>query len=263
MNLKLSAVIGLSALALAATAGAQVTFYEGEGFRGRAFTTNRQVFDFQRAGFNDRASSVIVDGGLWEVCENQRFQGRCVFLRAGSYDSLRRMGMNDRISSMREVDNRRRSSWDDRGPEPMDSGSYNYRRRPNERVFQARVMSVHAILGPPEQHCWVERNEVRGRRDDKNVSGAIIGAILGGVLGHQVGDGRTQDVATIGGAAAGAVIGANAGRDRNVRRCENIPDGPPEYWDVTYQHNRVDHRVQMSYAPGITIAVNQYGEPRQ
>ncbi len=105
------------------------------------------------------------------------------------------------------------------------------------------------------------------RSGDKNLTGAIIGAIFGGVLGHQIGDGHSQDAATVGGAAAGAIIGSNVGRDtyegRSVRRCEDIPPGPPEYWDVTYQHNRIDHRVQMTYAPGVTIAVNRNGEPRQ
>jgi uncharacterized protein YcfJ len=268
MNMKLTALLGLSALGLAATAGAQVTFYEGEGFRGRAFTTNRQVNNFQRAGFNDRASSVIVDRGLWEVCEDPGFQGRCVMLRTGNYDSLRRMGLNDRVSSMRQVDRRRSAAYRNDGPEPLDTPNYDYRRRANEPVYEARVTSVHAVLGPPEQRCWVERDQVSDRRrDDKNVGGAIIGAILGGVLGHQIGDGRTQDAATVGGAAAGAIIGSNAGRDddgyRNVRRCETIPDGPPDYWDVTYDYNRMSHRAQMSYAPGITISVNRNGEPRQ
>ena len=266
MNLKLTAALGLSALALAATAGAQVTFYENEGFRGRAFTTNRQVNNFQRAGFNDRASSVIVEQGLWEVCEDNRFQGKCVFLRAGSYDSLNRLGMNNRISSMRQVDNRRRSAWDNNGPEPLAAPNYDYRRRPNERVYQARVTSVHAVLGPPDRRCWIERDRYdSGRRGDKNVGGAIVGAILGGILGHQVGGGTTQDVATVGGVAAGAVIGANVGRDgdRNVRRCEDVPQGQADYWDVTYQYNRVDHRIQMSSPPGATIYVNRNGEPRQ
>jgi hypothetical protein len=33
---------------------AQITFYEGEDFRGRMFTTERAV-NFNRFGFNDRA----------------------------------------------------------------------------------------------------------------------------------------------------------------------------------------------------------------
>ena len=108
MNPKLKTALAVAALIVATHAAAQVTFYEGEGFRGRAFTTNTRVGDFGRFGFNDRASSVVVDSGRWEVCENNRFEGRCVVLRRGSYDSLRALGMENSISSVRPVDNRRR-----------------------------------------------------------------------------------------------------------------------------------------------------------
>ncbi|HSJ99002.1 MAG TPA: glycine zipper 2TM domain-containing protein, partial [Myxococcota bacterium] len=97
----------------------------------------------------------------------------------------------------------------------------------------------------------------------------ILGGILGGVLGHQVGSGRGNDAATAGGAVAGAVIGSNVGRNgrdeygRDVRRCETVSSGTPEYWDVTYTYRGVEHRVQMSEPPaGRTIAVNRRGEPR-
>jgi len=67
------------------------------------FTTDKQVGDFERFGFNDRASSVVVDGGRWEVCEDARFAGRCAILHRGSYDALTGMGLNDRASSARPV----------------------------------------------------------------------------------------------------------------------------------------------------------------
>src|SRR5512133_760301 len=118
MNRHLKTALAVSALIVATHAVAQVTFYEGEGYRGRAFSTNRQVVDFGRAGFNDRASSVVVDRGRWEVCEDERFGGRCVVLRRGNYDSLQSLGMDNRISSVRPADNRRRY---DNQPEPMAS----------------------------------------------------------------------------------------------------------------------------------------------
>ena len=37
--------------------------------------------------------------------------------------------------------------------------------------------------------------------------GAVGGAVVGGVIGHQIGDGRTQDIATVVGAVGGAVAG--------------------------------------------------------
>src|SRR5437763_588646 len=99
MNRKLKYALGASAALMAFQAAAQITFYEGEDFRGRAFTTDRRIGNFERFGFNDRASSVVVDRGRWEVCEDARFEGRCVILRRGSYDSLRRMGLDNRVSS--------------------------------------------------------------------------------------------------------------------------------------------------------------------
>lgn len=267
MSWKLRSILGLAALALAAQAAAQATFYEGEGFRGRAFTANKAVTNLASSGFNDRASSVVVDSGTWEICENSAFGGRCMVLRKGSYDTLSRMGMNDRISSVRPVSSRGRHA--NVAPEPLAAPTYAYRRRSNERVFDAPVTSVRAVMGQAEQRCWVERQQVpEPSRSELNVGGAVLGAILGGVLGHQVGSGSGNDIATAGGAVAGGVIGANVGRtgggsERDVRRCENAASGAPQYWDVTYSFRSVEHRLQMSAPPGPTIAVNQNGEPRQ
>ena len=205
MNKTLRPLFGLAALAFAAHASAQITFYEGEGFRGRTFAANGEVKNFQQTGFNDRASSVVVDRGRWEVCEDARFQGRCVVLRRGSYDSLSGMGMENRISSVRRVaDNRQ---YDNEVPYSLAHPSYEHRRIPNERLREVPVTSARAVMGPPEQRCWVERAQV-GEKRDLNVPGAIIGGVLGGILGHQVGGGTGKTVATIGGAVGGGALGA-------------------------------------------------------
>lgn len=264
----LKTTLCLSAFLLTAQAMAQVTFYEREGFRGRTFAANSTVENFARIGFNDKASSVIVDSGRWEVCQDAHFDGPCMVLRPGSYDSLARMGMNDRISSVRPVAVDVR--YDNEAPEPLPEPTYEYRRRPNEHLTEVPVTSVRAVLGPPEERCWVERQRVTEEsRGKPNVGGAIAGALIGGILGHQVGGGRGQDIATAGGAVAGAAVGANAGRsrneqtyDRDVRRCEKVSSGPPEYWDVTYNYRGIQHRVQMSNPPGRTVLVNRDGEPR-
>ncbi len=263
--------LAMAIFAIATQASADVTFYEGEGFRGRVFETDRPVANFARAGFNDRASSVVVDSGRWEVCSDAGFRGRCVLLRPGSYDSLQRMGINDRISSVRPVNtavHRDYESRDYREPEPLAEPNYEYRRRPHERIYDADVTSVRAVVGPPEKRCWVERQEVRSsERSGPNVGGAIAGAVIGGILGHQIGGGRGKDIATAGGAVAGGAIGSNVGRggdtyDRDVRRCETVSNETPDYWDVTYDYRGVEHHVQMSEPPGRTIAVNERGEPR-
>jgi uncharacterized protein YcfJ len=272
MNRTLKTALAAAALIASTHAAAQITFYEGEGFRGRAFTTKALVADFGRSGFNDRASSVVVDSGRWEACEHMRFGGRCVVLRRGSYSSLASLGMENSISSVRPADNRRR--YENQPAAQMDTPDYAWRRRANERVFEAPVSSVRAVMGPPTERCWVERQQVSDqyRGGDRNIGGAIAGALIGGVLGHQVGGGSGRDLATVGGVVAGGVIGSNVGRDNNnnsgyasrdVRRCENTTSGTPAYWDVTYNFRGQEHQMQMTTAPGATIAVNGNGQPRQ
>jgi uncharacterized protein YcfJ len=267
MNWKLKSALGMAAIALATQAAAQITFYENEGFRGRSFTTDRQVGDMERRGFNDRASSAVVERGRWEVCEQARFEGQCIVLRRGSYDSLSGMGMGDRISSVRPVAREARGVME--APEPLPAPTYEYRQRPNERLFEVPVVSVRAVVGPPQQRCWVERQQVVEDRGNANVPGAVLGAVIGGVLGHQIGSGRGNDAATVGGAVAGAAIGANTGRGdgqavygQDVQKCATAPSGPPQYWDVTYSFKGAVHRVQMQAPPGRTITVNGNGEPR-
>ncbi|NRR28794.1 glycine zipper 2TM domain-containing protein [Oxalobacteraceae bacterium] len=267
MTTPIKIALAIATLTLSAQALAQITLYENDGWRGRAVTTNKPIRDFSRGGFNDRSSSVIVESGRWEVCDDANFRGNCMVLRKGSYDSLSRMGMNDRISSVRPA--ARRNRYDNEAPEPLPVADYEYRRRPNENVFQAPVTSARAVVGADEQRCWIERGQVTQQHNNSGVGGAIAGAVIGGILGHQVGGGTGRDVATAGGAVAGAAIGSNMGSrsgqttSQDVRRCENVPSQTPAYWDVTYRYRGTDHRIQMASAPGNTIAVNRNGEPRQ
>ncbi|MGZ5215948.1 MAG: beta/gamma crystallin family protein [Caldimonas sp.] len=101
-------LVGLAVAAAATQAFAQVRVFEHDNFRGRSFTAERAIADFSRFGFNDKASSVIVRSGTWELCDDGGFRGRCVVLRPGRYPSLAAMGMNDRVSSLRRAGPRRR-----------------------------------------------------------------------------------------------------------------------------------------------------------
>lgn len=247
----------------------QVMFYEDEDFRGRSFASDKQVENFANTGFNDRVSSMVVLGQRWEVCVDSNFNGRCMVLNPGRYPSLTAMGLNDRISSIRAVGWEARVDDGRYAPTPLPV--YDNRRRDEEQIYQANVTSVRAVVGPPEQRCWVEREEVAATRGDANVGGAVLGGLIGGILGHQVGGGVGKDIATVGGLAAGAAIGANVGRDKNgnpattrdVKKCESrASTAAPAFWDVIYNFKGVDHQVQMTAPPGATIPVNNRGEPR-
>ena len=261
MSISLKAAAGVAGFVMATTAAAQVTLYSHEDFRGQQFTVNGTVRNMDHAGFNDRASSVVVNDGDWQVCEDARFSGRCVVLQPGEYPSLDRVGLSNRISSIRPVEGRYGYN-DDR---VRVAQGYDYHRRGDERLFEAPVTSVRAVVGPPEQRCWIERDQYRG---DTTVPGAIAGAVIGGILGHQIGGGHGQDVATAGGAVAGAALGANIGNGGyayggDVQRCRTVSRyDHPDYWDVTYSFRGEEHHVAMTSPPGNTVTVNRDGEPR-
>jgi len=147
--------------------------------------------------------------------------------------------------------------------------AYDYRRRQNERLYEANVTYVRAVVGPAQQRCWVDREKVYDN-GGINVPGAVVGGVIGGILGHQIGSGRGQDIATGIGAVTGAAIGANVNRgpdgvvySQNVQRCDYVPASSRlDYYDVTYAFGGVEHRVQMMAPPGPTIVVNAQGEPR-
>lgn len=266
MKQTLTAALCFTVLLLVQHASAQVTFYEHEGLRGRAFTANGPITNFDGTGFNDRASSAVVQRGEWEVCEHADYRGRCMVLRQGQYPSLAALGMNNLISSVRPVHGKPQYAYT---PPPPVPAPYPYYPHYGERLYQANVVAVRAVLGPPERRCWVEREQVVRDTAGPNVPGAIIGGVLGGVLGHQIGNGRGNDVATAIGAVGGAAIGANAGRGgtqvytQDVQRCAAVPGSEqPAYWDVTYVFQGREHRAQLSAPPGATIAVNERGEPR-
>jgi hypothetical protein len=90
--------------AFAATSAAQeIVLYQSENLRGPEFRARESVSDLARVGFNDRASSVAVRGGSWQLCSESFYRGQCVTLGPGNYSSLGAMGLHNAVSSLREV----------------------------------------------------------------------------------------------------------------------------------------------------------------
>jgi len=240
----------------------QITFYSRDGFRGHSFSTTSDIGDLRHSGLDDRASSVVVVGERWEVCDDVGYSGHCMYLRPGNYPSLAAMGMDNMISSVRMAGSDAPVAENNWAPAPQPA--YDARPRPQEELFQAQVIASHAVYGTPTQKCWVEQTEVRDNRNQ--VGGAVVGSILGGILGHQVARGHGAVAAgAIGGALVGGAIGnANSGtRIEDVQRCRDVPaSGPPQYWDNVYTFQGVEHHVQTTAPAGATITVNRFGEPR-
>ncbi|CAN7505247.1 beta/gamma crystallin family protein [Pseudoduganella sp. LjRoot289] len=87
---------------LAAAHAGELTLFSRDNFRGEEVTIRDGSRDLREAGFNDRASSLVVHSGVWEVCEHKDFGGYCAVFERGEYNDLRRF--NNSISSLRQVE---------------------------------------------------------------------------------------------------------------------------------------------------------------
>ncbi|WP_158219657.1 beta/gamma crystallin-related protein [Ideonella sp. A 288] len=78
-----------------------VVLYEHIDFKGRSFGLSSSIARLDEKGFNDTASSVLVQRGRWQLCEHADFSGQCIVLGPGRHT----LGgnANDLLSSIRPV----------------------------------------------------------------------------------------------------------------------------------------------------------------
>jgi hypothetical protein len=82
---------------------ASATLFAGPNMSGRSFTLGGQgAPDLQ--GFNERASSLVVERGYWIFCSEAGFGGECRTFGPGRYDTLP-PDLDNRISSGRRIQN--------------------------------------------------------------------------------------------------------------------------------------------------------------
>jgi|JI10StandDraft_1071094.scaffolds.fasta_scaffold310271_3 uncharacterized protein YcfJ len=223
--------IAVFALAVGTQAMAQLVLYEGENFRGRSVAIDKDMRNLDRRGLGNKTNSIVVEKGRWEICEKPRFEGKCALLRKGNYPNLRGTGFESDISSIRKASNGRKY---DNEPQAAAGDDYQFRRRANERTTEVPVTSVRAIMGPPNQRCWVERQAAP--QMDQNTA---MASMIAGIMGYQTGA-PAQD----------------------VQRCTSV-QGAPAHYEVTYNYRGQPRTVQMAAPPvNNKVIVNQRGEPR-
>jgi hypothetical protein len=82
---------------------ASATLFSGPNMTGRSFTLGGQGAP-NLQGFNERASSLVVDRGYWIFCSEPGFGGECRTFGPGRYDRLP-PDLDNRISSGRRIQN--------------------------------------------------------------------------------------------------------------------------------------------------------------
>lgn len=119
-----------------------LTLYEHSRYRGRALFIDNDLATMARS-FDDRTSSIRVRRGDWHVCADSNYGGRCVTVSADVPD-LARLGLNDRISSVRRAVQPPKSEKRDEGERddavPPPDGTYLKTCR-NVRAADARLFA--------------------------------------------------------------------------------------------------------------------------
>lgn len=96
-------ICGLSLCFVANSALSEIALFEDDNYGGRTYRSSAPVPNLGDTDFNDKASSVIVRGRSWQLCDDADYRGHCVTLDPGEYPSLRTMGLNDKVSSVRAI----------------------------------------------------------------------------------------------------------------------------------------------------------------
>ena len=139
------AALGMAALALPACAdrgryhdssyrggGSGAVLYSDSGFSGEGLRIHGAEPDLARLRFNDRASSIVIQSGAWELCTDANFRGRCEIVDV-STDRLNAYRLNDNVSSPSHLSRQR--AWQQPGP----SGRLECRPRPVPGFRSARA----------------------------------------------------------------------------------------------------------------------------
>jgi len=104
MNVKAAwfavAVSGIAPLAGAA----DLTLYTEGDFQGRPLNVVIDLPQLASLNFDDRAASLVIEKGAWVLCTGADFTGKCVTLEPGRYGSLKDLGLDKDITSVRHRD---------------------------------------------------------------------------------------------------------------------------------------------------------------
>lgn len=78
-----------------------IELFSEAAFGGERLRLDRNIGNLERVDFDDRAASVRIFSGVWELCTERRFGGSCAVYRPGRY--ARMGGLTRQVSSLRRI----------------------------------------------------------------------------------------------------------------------------------------------------------------
>jgi len=101
--MKTGYLVAAAFLSTAANA-ADLLLYADDDYQGRQLAVVIDERDLGVLNFEKRASSVVVETGTWVLCSGDDYTGECITLAPGRYASLRALGLDDAVTSVRRRD---------------------------------------------------------------------------------------------------------------------------------------------------------------
>jgi hypothetical protein len=81
---------------------ARITLYRHPNYAGTSRAYVGEAPDLNPFGFGNQASSAVVQGGVWQLCDRPNYRGFCVVIDR-SVANLWTLGFNDRTESVRRI----------------------------------------------------------------------------------------------------------------------------------------------------------------
>jgi hypothetical protein len=101
-GLGLAGALLLLSASAAQAARVGIIVYQEDNYGGDSRMLNDDQPNLSWIHFDDRISSVEVRHGVWELCSDSEYRGRCITVDT-DIPKLSRLGMDDKISSIRRV----------------------------------------------------------------------------------------------------------------------------------------------------------------
>jgi len=79
-----------------------IMLFSRPGFQGHSYFTDHEVRKLSTKDMDDKVSSIRVMSGVWQVCVDDKFEGRCEIVDRSMPDTSV-INMDDKISSVRPV----------------------------------------------------------------------------------------------------------------------------------------------------------------
>lgn len=80
----------------------RITLYKHTNYGGISRSFSSDVPDLNALGFGNQASSVVVQGGVWQLCDRPNYRGYCIIIDRPQAN-LWISGFNDRAESVRRI----------------------------------------------------------------------------------------------------------------------------------------------------------------